>query len=333
MANAPPNPSTASNLLSTHRALVETITSFLTVATHHILYLRRLYPPVSFLSVRAYNYPVRQNRHPLVCAWILDAVSAIRDQLQKNTVETVSLCIYECDQNRILERWTFDMHSLPSVAKKDRDIPFDINDATSAPTTTTTDDVDEAGSDRLARKLNIADLEANFRATLSRISTAAGKLKPLPNEGGPDAPECSFTLAIAVKDGADRPVGRLEKGERKWIAAEPEPFADDEDKAGNDANHDRSNQRETGSGSPKTHAVRRLETGELRMEVWVEESAAKSEHDLPQSSEASAEARRARMSYGAGTERFDPGNEYDLEPPDVNRKPQGGAATDYQRDR
>src|SRR5882757_1364729 len=149
MADPPLHSTTISNLLSTHHALVDTLTSFLTVTTHHILFLRRLYPPVSFLSTRSYNYPVRQNRHPAVCAWINDAASAIRDQLEKNTVEKVSLCIYECGGNRVLERWTFDLRSFPSFSKRDRDIHFES--ATS----------DEG--DILNKKANFADVEASFR--------------------------------------------------------------------------------------------------------------------------------------------------------------------------
>ncbi|KAK5199700.1 hypothetical protein LTR99_004495 [Exophiala xenobiotica] len=341
---------TSSTFLSTQRALVETLTSFLTVTTHHILFLRRLYPPISFLSVRAYNYPVRQNRHPAVCTWINDAISAVRDQLEKNTVEKVSLAIYECETNRVLERWTFDLHSLPSVSKKDRDIPFDTTTVAAVP-----DDAAAAvAADQwptlpptLTRSLNTADLEANFRATLSRISTAAAKLRPLPE--GPGAPECSFTLAIEVKDHADRPVGRLEKDERKWMAAEPDSFVDASQASKDTADPTTATTATTTNSPPRTHAVRRLETGELRMEVWVEESAAKFEYDAPrlpppssssQSGHATAAERRARMSYGAGTEKFNPGRqgheydyEYDLEPADVNRKPQGGATTDYQRAR
>ncbi len=343
MAAPPANQTNTTTFLSTHRALVETLTSFLAVTTHHILFLRRLYPPISFLSVRAYNYPVRQNRHPAVCTWINDAISAVRDQLEKNTVEKVSLCIYECETNRILERWTFDLHSLPSVSKKDRDIPF-IDSTTT--TTETPDDADAADQwpPALTRSLNTADLEANFRATLSRISTAAAKLRPLPE--GPGAPECSFTLAIEVKDNADRPVGRLEKDERRWMAAEPDSFVHNNNtpEASGPASNKRPPTKDTTdptpttSSSPKTHAVRRLETGELRMEVWVEESAAKFEYDAqappPQSGHATAAERRAKMSYGAGTEKFNPGQrEYDIEPADVNRKPQGGATTDYQRAR
>ncbi|OAP57277.1 hypothetical protein AYL99_08015 [Fonsecaea erecta] len=314
MAGPPPNPTTTSNFLSTRCALLDALTSFLTVATHHILYLRRLYPPISFLSARAYNYPVRQNRHPAVCVWVNDAVSAIRDQLAKNTVEKVLLCIYECDGNRVLERWTFDLRSFPSVVGGDVEIPFE---------STPSDD-----GDLLNNQVNLADLEANFRATLSRISTSAARLRPLPE--GPGAPECSFTLAIEVKERADRPVGRIEKEERKWIAAEPQPnpssstpVPQGDDKAST-------------SISARTHPVRRVEAGELQMEVWVEEAAAKFEFTLPLATSGSSlppEQRAANMSYGAGKEKFDPENmyTYDLEPPDVNRKPQGGAMTDYQR--
>lgn len=304
MASIPPNTSASSNLLTSQRALVDTICSFLTVATHHLLYLRRLYPPVSFLAARAYNYPVRQNRHPEVCTWINDAVAAVRDQLEKNTVETVAVCIFECDNNEVLERWSFDLRSLPVVTKKDRDVPFE-----------SIDDVE------LRKKVNVTDLEASFRATFSRLDTVSGKMRPLPD--GEGAPECSFTMTIEVKDGADRPVGRLQKEERKWVVAEPDPFENDFG-----SGKSREGATKAAGRSGKTHAIRRLEAGELRMEMFVEESDAKME--LPSTYKTTLE-RAAELSYGAGTEKFDPENGYDLDEPDVNRKPQGGAFTDYQR--
>ncbi len=110
------------------------------------------------------------------------------------------------------------------------------------------------------------------------------------------------------------------------MAAEPEPIPPT------------TNDEQPNSLTPHLHAIRRLEAGPLRMEIWVEESAAKFEFagstdsSSQQDSVAAAAAeRRARMSYGAGTEKFDPENGYDLEPADLNRKPQGGAMTDYQR--
>ena len=311
MAAPPPSTTTTtSHLLSTHRSLVDTLTSFLTVCTHHILYLRRVYPPLSFLSTRAYNYPVRQNRHPAVCTWINDAISAIHDQLTKNTIANISLCIYECDSNRVLERWTFDLHSFPSVAKRIRDVPFSTND-----------------DEPLSSKVNLVDLEATFRATLSRITTSSNRLKPLPEP--PHGPECSFTLTIEVLPAADRPVGRLENEERKWIVAEPDSFSPDDSSTPDAQTPDEPSRKRT-NGEGKTHPIRRLSTGTLHLELYVAESAQKFTYHTP--NERTPAVRAAEMSYGAGTEKFDPVHGYDdLEGTDVNRKPGGGIGSDYQR--
>ena len=268
MAHPAPNPSVTSNLLSTQNALITTLTSFLTVSIHHILFLRRIYPPVSFLSTRAYNYPVRQNRHPAVCAWVQSAIDAVKDQLEKGTVEKVAMCIFECDNNEVLERWTFDLRALPVVDHREMDTLFEGR----------SEEGGEGGEGEeklgrqdvsLRRMINVADLEAQFRAVLSRLNSAAGKI-----EGLAEDQEYSFTITIEVKDNADRPVGRLGKEERKWIAAEPDGWSDDEDDADNMIN-DKENKRLNKTG--KTVPVRRLEAGELRMEVWVEESKAKLE--------------------------------------------------------
>jgi mitotic spindle assembly checkpoint protein MAD2B len=267
MAQTRPNPTVASNLLSTQSALITTLTSFLTVSIHHILFLRRIYPPVSFLSTRAYNYPVRQNRHPAVCEWVQSAIDAVRDQLEKGTVEKVAMCIFECNNNEVLERWTFDLRALPVVDRKEMDTMFEGRSKDGGGEGEGEVEVGPDGF--LKRKLNVADLEAQFRAVLSRLNGAAGKMKGLPADL-----EYSFTITIEVKENADRPVGRLGKEERKWVAAEPENWIDDEEgdaPTSTDGDGCRPDKR------AKTVPVRRLEAGELRMEVWVEESKAKFE--------------------------------------------------------
>ena len=70
-------------VLNTYAALLSTFSSFLTVAVHTILYERSIYPENTFLSARKYNYPVRQNRHPKICAWIKDAVAAVEAEMLK----------------------------------------------------------------------------------------------------------------------------------------------------------------------------------------------------------------------------------------------------------
>ena len=254
------NPPHTSNTLSSQGAFFATLASFLGVSIHQILFLRRIYPPVSFLSARAYNYPVRQNRHPAVCAWVQSSVEAVLHQLQKGTVENVALCIFECNKNQVLERWTFDLRSLPVVEEKEMEMEtmFETRQGGGS----------EGEDNTLATKLNVADLDAQFRAVLSRLNSAASRLKPLLENQ-----ECSFTITMEVRGDADRPVGRLEKEERKWVAAEPETWAEDRNNEG--SNSDQQEDKKT-SKEGRTVPVRRLE-GELQMEVWVEESKAKFE--------------------------------------------------------
>ena len=78
-------------VLDTYQALVSTFSEFLTVAVHTILYERNIYPRTSFLKARKYNYPVRQNRHPKVCKWIQDAVTAVEVEMLKVSYYILSI--------------------------------------------------------------------------------------------------------------------------------------------------------------------------------------------------------------------------------------------------
>ena len=70
-------------VLDTYQAVVSAYSEFLTVAIHTILYERNIYPQTSFIKARKYNYPVRQNRHPKVCKWIIDAVASVEAEMLK----------------------------------------------------------------------------------------------------------------------------------------------------------------------------------------------------------------------------------------------------------
>ena len=234
--------------------------------------------------------------------------------MQKDTVENVAVCIFETDDNQVLERWTIDLRHFPSVEKRDRDVPFESQVSGD----------DENGAS-LRRKINLADLEAQFRGMLAQVTVAAAKLKPLP-QGGQDAPECSFTVTMQVKDDADRPVGRLGNEERKWVAAESDVFESEDDLHNDQDSLDAAAEGEIKAKKQargKTVPIRRLEAGELRIEMWIEESKVKLDLgrklglQIAQSSSQQSRSEHNRT--------------YDLEPPDVNRKPQGGAFTDYKR--
>lgn len=215
--------------------LLTTFTTFLTVSIHNILYYRRLYPATTFLSSRAYNLPVHQNRHPKVCSWVRDAVAAVSTQLAQGTVERVAVVIHApLDQPKpagsetawaavppgsVLERYLFDVSRFPSWpggADAMRDYGNSLrrrdeeeDDGRFAPAAP--DEEDEAAEEedeeaaRAGRrdrggKINWTDVEEQFRGVLRRLSHAAEKLEPVP-EG------CTFTVAVELRNEAAAPIG------------------------------------------------------------------------------------------------------------------------------
>ncbi|KAL9109489.1 MAG: hypothetical protein Q9227_005824 [Pyrenula ochraceoflavens] len=239
----PPASTTNPNLLSTPLSLHTHLLTFLRAFTHQILYLRKIYPSEAFTPVRAYNCAIRQCRHPQVCDWINSAISAIGAQLRKNTVSTFSVAVFSADTNTVFEKFVVDLGELPLVPdwKRDAETEFEATE-------------DEAEGSELTKKINLTDLEALFRSLFSKLNVQCTRMKALPTDE-----ECTFTIMMEVKEDADRPVGRLDPGERVWIAAEDEDRSAD---ASEDPRHPKS----------RTLAVRRVDVGELRMEVWVEEA-------------------------------------------------------------
>ncbi|KAK5129331.1 hypothetical protein LTR08_003589 [Meristemomyces frigidus] len=167
---------------TTLRVIIAAFTDFLTVAIHTILYERAIYPPTSFLSARKYNLSVRQNRHPKVCEWINDAVSAVETELLKGVVGRVAIVIYTKD-NHPVERFMLDVSRFPTVALADLDTPLERT---------------AANGDRLPILPRI-DMEEQFRATLSRLASCSSTLKPLP-EG------CVFNIAVELKQDGQPPL-------------------------------------------------------------------------------------------------------------------------------
>ena len=176
-------------LLTTAHSLHTTLSDFLTVAFHTILYTRSLYPPGTFLLTRAYNFPVRQNRHPKVCRWILDSVAAIQAQMVKNTVKRVVFVIYS-KQAEVLERFVFDVERFPVVPEKEQFTEF-VRDEGG-------DDGEEEGRLKVLGA-NAIDVEEQLRAAIRKLAYCGEKLGELP-EG------CTYTVAVELKDNADPPV-------------------------------------------------------------------------------------------------------------------------------
>jgi mitotic spindle assembly checkpoint protein MAD2B len=273
-------------LPDTYASLIASVTSFLAVSMHQILYLRSVYPQATFLPVRHFNYPVRQSRHPKVCMWISDACSAVEAQLLKCTVAAVSVVILSVRTNRPLERYTFDMTQMPQVPAGEAYTPFESGAAYEKQNSL---QQQHADSDEMAKRpsSSLIDLEAQFRAVLARLASTCARLTPLP----PDE-EYTPTLHIVLRNDAEAPVG-VTKEEQVWIAAEPDlstsgsrgaVLSNDSYNAhhGSPITTDTSGKqgqgrKTSGSRRAKTLPVRTVDAGEMKLEVWVEEATGKFE--------------------------------------------------------
>ncbi|KIW06618.1 uncharacterized protein PV09_02331 [Verruconis gallopava] len=242
---------------NTYAALVSNWGDFLTVAIHTILYERHIYPLETFITVKKWNYPVRQSRHPKVCKWINDAVAAVLEELLKCTVDRVAVVIYS-QQAQPLERFMFDLSRFPIVSKEDLHTPIQR--------------LTPSGQQQSPTPANPAsvDLQEQFRAVMTKLTVCGSMLKPIP-------PGCTFTVAIELKDAADPPIGHPQP----WIPVQPSlqrevPRADSEStsvKSGSDL------------GGVYTTPIRSVASGEMVFEMWIEEGQAK-ENELQSSPDA-----------------------------------------------
>lgn len=227
---------------NTFAALVANFAHFLTAAIHTIIWERGIYPDTSFIKAKKYNTPVRQSRHPKVCEFIQAAVDAVRDQLLKGTLQQVCLVIYS-PLLQALERFVFDVSKFPVVPREHLYTQLEREDMT------------------LIASPSV-DLEEQFRAALTRLTGCGTKLSPLP-------PDCTFNVAVEVKDEADPPIGHPQP----WIPTQPSlqrragAFDEDsyEDRLGSDL------------GGVNLIPIRAIDAGEMVFEMWVEEGVGKTE--------------------------------------------------------
>ncbi|OJD38632.1 dna-binding protein [Diplodia corticola] len=276
----PPPPTTTPQTLS---SLVAAFTSFLTVCIHTILHQRALYPPSSFLTARAYNYSVRQSRHPAVCAWVADAVAATEAELLRNAVARVALVVYSATGSsgggggggvRPLERYVWDVSRFPVVARpQDRDtvIARAPASATSAAAAGGGGGGGGGGGAPGVEQPEDVDMEEQFRAALAKLTVCGDVLGPLP-------PRCTFTLAVELKDeaGVDPPVGHPQP----WIPVQPGLQAVRKSRrrlrqGGDECRDDDELGRDLGGAG--TTPVRSVRAGEMVFEMWIEEGKAKAE--------------------------------------------------------
>jgi mitotic spindle assembly checkpoint protein MAD2B len=223
-------------------SLVANFAEFMIVAIHTVIWERGIYPDTSYIKAKKYNTPVRQSRHPKVCEFIQAAVDAVREQLLKGTLHHVCIVIYS-PSLQALERFVFDVSKFPVVPKEDHYTQLEREGTTQTASPS-------------------VDLEEQLRAALTRLTGCGTKLSPLP-------PDCSFNVAIELKDEADPPIGHPQP----WIPTEPSlqrraGRSDEdiyEDRLGSDL------------GGAKLTPIRAIDAGEMVFEMWVEEGVGKAD--------------------------------------------------------
>lgn len=209
MAARPPPPPPP--ILNTQISLLRTFSSFLRVAIHTILYTRGLYPATTFITTRAYNFPVHQNRHPAVCQWVNDSVSAVQEVMGKNAARRVVVVIFSA-AGEVMERYLFDVSGFPTVEKgwgwvEFEERPDEKKGSEKGKEKEPEGDVETEGdaqggrrnasADTIAGKtLNMVDIEEQLRGTIRMLDYEASKKSPLPDN-------CTYTVAVELKDDPD----------------------------------------------------------------------------------------------------------------------------------
>ncbi|KAL1599554.1 hypothetical protein SLS60_007357 [Paraconiothyrium brasiliense] len=282
---------------TTYLTTLSAFTHFLTAYVHTLLYLRHLYPLPSFLRTRFHNTPVYQSRHPDVCQWIQDAISAVRDELLKGTVARIAIVVFHPGYDegsgsvKILERYMLDVSGFPVVTREERfmDIEWEKSEQEKAEAERKAA-AEAAAAEEMARNKGKGkakqkpkgldadvdvDLSEQFRAAFITLTTRASQLEPLP-------PECSFNISMELKDEADvdPPIGHPQK----WVPSQPS--LQKTGRKGAVLSDDETHGRPEGEdlGGAKVTPIRTVEAGVFRFETWIEEGRAKFETQWPEES-------------------------------------------------
>lgn len=269
------------------RTLLTTFTTFLTLAVHTILYHRRIYPPEAFLLAKFHSFPVRQCRHPGLCAWINDSLTQVRALLARAQLARVCIDIHRPRDLAVAERWVFDTSAFPAwvddeaerarlaaaAAKgkgKERARPVTWEERERREQRPRR--ITEAERDELERggAVNWLDVDEAVRGALRRLAYAAEKK-------GPAEEGCTFTIAVELRDGAQPPLGvslvplcsmsepvtKLFQSEH-WIPSQPDQQPPDLDDFPPPST----------PGNKSTTPLRTVTAGPLFFECWIEENAA-----------------------------------------------------------
>ncbi|CAK5280603.1 unnamed protein product [Mycena citricolor] len=173
----------------TFNQTILSITEFIEVAIHTILYVRQIYPADLFVRRKKYDTPVYQSRHPALNEYISGAVKSIRDQLLAGNVEKVVVVIKDKEEVA-LERFMFSVEQMVEIESFNKDTSVENGIAA-------------------------AELGQYFRGFLVKLNLVESQLGPL--NGGDDV---SFAIVLELKPETApvKPKGKS-KNPPPWIPA------------------------------------------------------------------------------------------------------------------
>lgn len=265
-------------------------TTFIAAYLHTLLYLRDIYPRTSFVQSRFHNTSVYQSRHPLVCEWITDAITAVRDELLEGTVARIAIVIFSTGNGKaqpqgnagsvkIMERYMFDVSEFPVVPKNERNMEVEWEDNSSAPQSPNESDDEARAPQKPIRQTGLdADVDVNlseqFRAALIALTTRTSKLASLP-------PNCSYNISMELRDEGD--VDPPIRHPQPWVPVQPSlqktgrqvTVREEEDERDIENGKQDSSAEGKDLGGVKVTPLRTVEAGVFRFETWIEEGKAK----------------------------------------------------------
>jgi len=174
-----------------------------------------------------------------VCKWIQDAVAAVEAQMIKGAVARVVVVIMS-EENEVMERFMFDVERFPEVPREEMLTEFEKKEG------------EEEGGEL---GISIVDVEEQLRAAIRKLAYCGSKLAELPDN-------CSYTVAVELKDNAKPPLGHPQPWEPSVPSLQTGEKGDSET-IGRDL------------GGAKSLPVRAVEAGEFIFESWIEEGWAK----------------------------------------------------------
>ncbi|EFW18361.1 RevA protein [Coccidioides posadasii str. Silveira] len=244
------------------------------------------------------------SRHPGVCSWINDACSFVEAALIKSSISAASFVIVSERTNRPLERYTFDFSQIPQVESTDIHTPFASAVAAKTGNIEKFDIFQKSANAAQSIPKSVpstatVDTEAQFRGVLARLASACARLTPLPQHE-----EYRPALFVILRPNAEPPAG-ITAEEQWWIPTEPNglstvptesvngDFPERKSFGNSNSKGLNENNKRPCPNSPKTPSngtpnnckrsraqtvpVRRVDAGEMQLEVWAEEAYGKFE--------------------------------------------------------